>query len=164
MRGEIEEVLIHRYGKPDFLEAVPFAQCRWVGVDRAGASTLYKFMDWDTVSDDRLLTLRSLYGDAVGGSLVGDSLKIAMIRGPKVYGLYSIEALWSQEDVQRARDMDDGVVFFMDASNVWFYGIKDRDLYVFDAESGELDRLGPARQELSALIAEWEDASRGLIS
>ncbi len=56
--------------------------------------------------------------------------------------------------------MDEEIVFFMDASNVWFYGIKGHNLYAFDAETEELDKLGPARRAIDTLIAEWEDSAK----
>jgi hypothetical protein len=42
----------------------------------------------------------------------------------------------------------------MEASNVWFYGVKAGQLYVFDAETDELDRLGPVEPAIETLMDE----------
>ncbi len=46
----------------------------------------------------------------------------------------------------------------MDAANVWYYGLKDGDLYVCDSETGELDSLGPVEAEIERLLIPWEEA------
>jgi hypothetical protein len=46
----------------------------------------------------------------------------------------------------------------MDAANVWYYGVKDADLWVYDRETDELDNEGPLEDALEALIGEWEVA------
>jgi hypothetical protein len=42
----------------------------------------------------------------------------------------------------------------MEDSNVWFYGMKKGDLYVFDAEFDELDSLGPIEPALDKTMDE----------
>lgn len=61
-----------------------------------------------------------------------------------------------QPEVQHALTKDPGINFFMDAYNVWFYGIKGGDLYVFDAEYDELDSLGPIEPALEMVLIEFE--------
>jgi hypothetical protein len=46
----------------------------------------------------------------------------------------------------------------MDAANVWFYGVKGDDLFVYDAETAELDHLGPISRELERLLRDWREA------
>jgi len=50
----------------------------------------------------------------------------------------------------------------MDASNVWYYGHKKGELYVFDTETDELDSLGPVESALEALMDQWEDAGSNI--
>jgi hypothetical protein len=52
--------------------------------------------------------------------------------------------------------LDPTVAFFMDASNVWFYGHRDGTLFVYDSETDELDDLGPIEAALEKVIADWE--------
>ena len=40
----------------------------------------------------------------------------------------------------------------MESANVWFYRIKNDNLFVFDTGVGEFDFLGPADQQLAELI------------
>lgn len=54
--------------------------------------------------------------------------------------------------------MDPELTFFMDASNVWYYGYKAGNLYVFDVETDEFDLLGPIEPALEQLMDEWEAA------
>ena len=53
---------------------------------------------------------------------------------------------------------DSAIDFFMDAYNVYFYGIKRGELYVFDAETDELDSLGPIESALETVMDELESA------
>ena len=42
----------------------------------------------------------------------------------------------------------------MDSANVWFYGIKDGNLFVFETatDEGELDCLRPVEEQLEGLV------------
>jgi hypothetical protein len=101
--------------------------------------------------------LHAIYGDAVGGSLLRGSLKVSMLEGRKVFGLYEIKELQANPRVRHANSLDPAVVFFMDASNVWYYGLKEGDLYAFDAEFEELDCLGNPNLQMTELLERWED-------
>ncbi len=46
----------------------------------------------------------------------------------------------------------------MDEHNVLFYGIKKGQLFVFDAETDELDSLGPIESALETVMDELEAA------
>jgi hypothetical protein len=52
--------------------------------------------------------------------------------------------------------IDPQVVYFADAANVWYYGLKEDVLYVYDASTEEFDQLGAVEVELSKLLEEWE--------
>ena len=53
---------------------------------------------------------------------------------------------------------DRAIEFLMEAYNVYFYGIKGGELYVFDAETDELDSLGPIEPALETIMDEFEAA------
>ena len=50
------------------------------------------------------------------------------------------------------------VDYFMDAANVWFYGHKDGRLFVYDAETDELDDLGELDTGLAQVIEGWQSS------
>jgi hypothetical protein len=50
----------------------------------------------------------------------------------------------------------------MEAYNVYFCGIKGGELYVFDAETDELDSLGPIEPALETIMDEFEAAREGI--
>jgi len=58
--------------------------------------------------------------------------------------------------VQSALLMDPAIDYFMEAANVWYYGLKGTELYVFDSEFDELDSLGPVEPALEEVIDRWE--------
>jgi hypothetical protein len=103
-------------------------------------------------------TLLACYGEFGGGFLIGTSLKMATIDGRDVYGLYTIEELAAQPEVQRVTDVRPNLRFFLDAANVWYYGIEGDSLVAFDAELGELTQLGQLGPALAGLLSEWADA------
>jgi hypothetical protein len=99
--------------------------------------------------------LRACYGDFGGGFLVGGSLKMAAIDGRDVHGLYRVEELAAQPELREVRVKRPELCFFLDAANVWFYGIEGGSLVAFDAELGELTELGDPAAALPDLLMEW---------
>jgi hypothetical protein len=158
MIGIIEQVLRERYGEPHVVPGTAVVEYRWNEERESLRCVLYKLAEASPGSDPQPLALRRMYGDAIGGSLLLGSLKLATIQCPSMYGLYLLRELHVQPEVGDAKRIDSAIEFFMDAGNVWFYGLKDDDLYVYDAGAGELDRLGSAKEALSALLDEWEQA------
>ena len=158
MIGILEKLLTKRYGDPRVIAGAPYAEYRWRDDVARSSSILYKSFEWNNDLERRLGVLRDVYGDVVGGFVLGDSLKISTLRRPKVYGLYPIEELQQQPEVVLALRTDPAICFFMDSANVWFYGLKNGELLVYDSETEELDRLGPIEIELERLISEWEQA------
>ena len=156
MIGLVEKLLTARYGRPGIEPSGDVKDCRWQEVGER--SVLHKGLSWDAALRQQYGPLEELYGDARGGSIMGGSLKIALIRGPDTFDLYLIDELQSQPEVLRASTHDSAVCFFMDAANVWFYGVKDAQLFSYDAESDELDCMGPLEQAMAALLEEWEHA------
>ena len=90
-------------------------------------------MNWAKPWNSRFAPLRGIYGDIFGGFLIKNTLKAAILLPRKVYGLWNIDELQIQHQVQQALAKDPEIEFFMDAYMVYFYGIKGGRLYVFDA-------------------------------
>lgn len=158
MTGLLEELLVSLFGEPRVLQAGPLCEYRWRSGRTGAESILLKPRAWSHGLLDLHGELAAVYGDAVGGSLVDGSLKVAMLGGYELEWLYSIDELCSQPEVKDALSLDDGVSFFMDAANVWFYGIRRGELCVYDSETGELDELGPVPEELVTVVRQWEEA------
>lgn len=96
------------------------------------------------------------YGDFGGGFLVDGALRLASIDARDVYGLYRINELPQQPELQDVRHSRPELIFFMDAANVWFYGIADGGLVSYDSELGELTNLGDLATGLRELVIEWQ--------
>ncbi len=156
--GLLEQILIQRYGQPVTSVGDGVIRECWNADDPDNSSILYVPMKWYGEAGTRFASLKEIYGSAYGGFLVGDSVKIAVLSPCQIWGLWNIDDLRIQPEVQHAQVMDPAIDFFMDASNVWFYGHKKGELYVFDAETDELDSLGPIEPALETLIDEWEAA------
>jgi len=160
MTGLVEVVLAERYGAPTIVPGTEFLEYRWNEKSEPFHCVLYKTIadirSWD--AEPRVL--EKIYGDALGGFLLLDSLKLAMLAGPPVYGLYGIDELRGQPEVLAAKRLDPDIEFFMDAANVWFYGIRDKgQLYVYDSETAELTELGPLGQAFRQLLQQWHEAT-----
>jgi len=123
-------------------------------------AVLYVGMQWRGILGARFASLKEIYGDSFGGFLMGDSLRAALLFPKKVYALWNIDDFRMQPEVQHAQAMDPGIDFFMDSYNVWYYGVKAGSLYVFDAETDELDWLGPIEHALRSRLDEIESARR----
>jgi len=157
MVGLLESVLTTRYGQPQTRRVGGLTERHW-SAGPGQDSVLYYSTDWSCAPASEFIGHRALYGESRGGSLVGNSLKVALACGPDVFGLSSIAELNRRQEIGRAVALDPGVMFFMDAANVWFYGHKASELYVYDGETGELDCLGPLESAIVQLISEWEVA------
>ena len=164
MTGAIEMALTRRYGRPVVVESESFTEHRWNDRSNVNECVLYKDLVWDKELIKKWDALQSIYGDSVGGFLIGipSSLNVAMMRGPRVFGLYLLEQLQARPEIRRANSIDPAICFFMDAANVWFYGSKGQELYVFDSATEELDSLGMLATGLDKVLAEWEQAGQKL--
>lgn len=154
--GLLERILTRRYGSPHACIRDRMPARYWNTGQPDHEALLYVGMKWHGILGARFAALREIYGDAFGGFLNGDSLRAALLCSTQVYALWNIDDLQMQPEVQRALTKDPGIDFFMDAYNVWFYGIKKGELYVFDAEYDELDSLGPIEPALERLLVEFE--------
>jgi hypothetical protein len=163
--GILERVLTRRYGQPvlSIMDGLG-AKC-WNPDEWDYASVLYIGMKWHGLSGTRFSSLRAIYGSSCGGYLIKNRLKAAILLPRKVYGIWNIDDLRMQQAVQHAVVMDPAIEYFMEDANVWFYGVKAGQLYVFDSVYDELDCLGPIESALenvfSKLVAIEEEMSEG---
>jgi hypothetical protein len=158
--GHLEKMLVRRYGQPVSCVRDGMVTRRWNTGHPDREAILYVGMKWSGIPGTRFASLREIYGDAFGGFLIGDTLRAALLTPRKVYALWNINDLRMQPEVQNALVRDPAIDFFMDAYNVYFYGLKRGQLYVFDAEMDELDSLGPIEPALETLMDQWEEAGR----
>jgi len=156
MKGLVELVLKERYGAPTIVLGTQFLEYRWNEKSEPLGCVLFKTIAHTRRRDVESRMLEKVYGDALGGLLLLDSLKLAMLTGPSVYGLYGIDELRGQPEVMVANRLDPDVHFFMDAANVWFYGLKNEELHVYDSEMDELTRLGPFKEAFRQLLEQWD--------
>jgi len=159
-KGLLEKILIQRYGQPKVIIRRGIIAKSWRTPYPDDESLLYLGMIWKGELGLRFGSLEDIYGDAVGGYLIKNTLKVAVLTDQEIYGLWNINQLRELPAVQYALTKDPGIDYFMDSDNVWYYGIKKGELYVFDAEFDELDSLGPVEPALHTLMDEWEAAGR----
>ena len=156
--GLLERILTRRHGQPVNSLLDGMVTRRWNTGHPDREAILYVGMKWSGISGTRFASLKEIYGDAFGGFLIGDTLRAALLTPRKVYALWNIDDLRMQPEVRHALVSDPGIDFFMDAYNVYFYGIKRGQLYVFDAEMDELDCLGPLESALETVMDELESS------
>lgn len=155
--GLLEKALVRRYGTPTISTKRGIDAHCWNPDEFDYASVLYMGMKWHEPSDTRLAALKEIYGDACGGFLVKNLLRVAVLLPREIYGLWQINQLHKLPPVRQATEMDPAIVYFMESANVWYYGHKAGELYVFDSQTDELDSLGPVEQALDELIDQWEN-------
>ena len=152
--GAVEELLVARHGAPIVVDGPEHVEYIWQPRDARPRSILYK------ARESRLTaaggTLELIYGDFLGGSLIGAAVKLSMLWGESLPGLLSIQGLQLEREVRRVRRIDSSVRFFMSAWGTSFYGFRDEELFVFETGSEKLDPLGEIRGGLARLIAEWD--------
>ncbi len=156
--GLLERVMTRRYGRPTMgiRHGLP-AKC-WNLHDPDHAAAFYVGMKWNSAAGAQYTPLKEIYGDVFGGFLIKNILKVAVLLPREVYGLWNIEELRDLPQVRHALVRDPAVDYFMDAANVWYYGHRRGDLYVYDTATDELDSLGPIEQALEELLEDWEAA------
>jgi hypothetical protein len=155
--GILEAVLTARYGPAEFAASAPFSERRWNYGNEAWRCVLYERVIEDESLRERYLALADFYGDCLGGYLLLNSINIAMLAGPTVWGLYSMDTLQSHPAVLRANVHDARILYFMDSANVWYYGVKDKHLFVYDAETDEISDLGELERAIAEVLSEWEE-------
>ncbi len=117
-------------------------------------------MKWGSRLGTRFASLKKIYGDAFGGFLIKNLLKVTMLLPRKIYGVWSMGDFQMLPPGRKALAIDPAIDFFMDAANIEYYGHKAGELYVYDTTAGELDCLGPIERALETLMDQWEEAGR----
>ena len=157
MNGVLERLLVRLHGAPELVGDGRDSEKWW----RRGApdrAVLFTGVDWQVAPAAKYRALQHVYGGIAGGMIAGDSLKVAMLSEEAPFGLWTIDELQEQPEVLRAKRLDPHVDYFMDAANVWFYGHKDGRLFVYDAETDELDDLGELDTGLAQVIEGWQSS------
>ena len=151
--GVVAAVLTELFGPPTRETDQPEDWYVWAA-NEPGRSRLY------SATADVPEELRACYGTTGGGFLIGSSLKMAVADGRDAYGLYTLNELAAQPELADLRADRPTARFFLDAANVWFYGVDQGELIAFDADLDELTELGDPATALRDLVAEWLDTSR----
>ena len=160
--GLLERILTRRYGPPLTCIRDGMAARCWNIEEPTDEALLYVGMTWQGERSLRFASLKDIYGDALGGILINNCLKAAIFAPRRLFAVWNIYDLRMQPEVQHALARDPAIEYFMEAFNVYFYGLRGGDLYVFDAETDELDRLGPVEPALETLMDEFEAVRRDL--
>jgi hypothetical protein len=154
--GVFERVLTRRYGKPITSILDGMAARVWNPGDDHYEAVLYLGMKWQGLLEARFHSLKALYGNSCGGYLMKNTLKAAILLPKQIYGVWNIDALRALPAVHHAVLMDPAIDYFMDEHNVFYYGVKAGQLYVFDNAFDELDALGPVEQAIETRMDEWD--------
>jgi hypothetical protein len=160
MSGLIENILVARYGSPEIRTERGLTERSWQPDGDTRTTVLHFPAVWSCLPASAFLVHQPLYGDCCGGTLIGGALKLATICSHEIFGLYTMPELMQQPSIIRARQLDPNVAFFADAANIWFYGHKRGMLFVYDAETDELDELGALTLALEQVIGEWERSEK----
>ena len=155
--GILEAVLENRLGPCRSATNQGFVVKHWRGSKPDRDSVLYVAGESARVSSHCFTSVHDIYGDTVGGTLLGGLLRVAMPLQTPVFGLYSLDQLQNQPEVIRASLKRPRATFFMEASNVWFYGLEGDHLCVYDAELAEAECLGPVEAALRRVLGEWDE-------
>jgi hypothetical protein len=154
--GVFERVLTGRYGRPITSIMDGMAAKVWNPGDDDYEAVLYMGMKWQGLPSLRYASLRDIYGDSYGGVLINNTLKAELLSSRSLFHLRNIEELRALPAIQYAVARDPRIDYFMHRDNVWYFGVKNGELYVFDNETDELDPLGPVEQALEKILDEWE--------
>jgi hypothetical protein len=156
MTGIVEQVLVERFGPgAEEGEREGFVVHRWLPKDDPGTSRLFYS------STERLLVpvLEPVYGAAYAGILAGRALKLA---APGPYAPFGVPELRSYLNAPELGGLLAGtsnLIFFMDAANVYFYGMLNGEVVEYDAETAELDSLGSPDSAIPDIIDRWLSAA-----
>ncbi|TCO60984.1 hypothetical protein [Actinocrispum wychmicini] len=155
MNGLVASVLTDLFGPPEpGSDADSLAWTTWRSNDPDHRSRLYRRTGPTDLPD----ALLACYGDFGGGFLIGSSIKMATIDSQDVHGLYRFDELAIQPELSDVRVQRPELHFFLDAANVWFYGIEGDTLVAFDADLDEITDLGDPAAALPDLLTEWLDS------
>jgi hypothetical protein len=103
--------------------------------------------------------LEPIYGNFRGGVVLGDWLHIATFARPDIWGLYPIRELQATPQIREALAREPGICYFMDAANVWYYGVRDGELWCYDTDPDEFYSFGPMAEGFEQLLRMYESTS-----
>lgn len=154
--GLLERILTKLHGSPEKGDSKDAPSLLWKPDDWEYSALLYKGMTWDREARVRFGPLQEIYGDAIGGDLMGGALRLALLEDKYLYSLFPIDLIWDCDGVQGAREIDPNVCYFMHEEDLLYYGVKDGRLYVYDEEKDDLTDLGPLEPALERLASTLE--------
>jgi hypothetical protein len=155
--GILERILIRRFGDPVGFIKRGLPARGWNPDEWDYDSALYTGMKWNSLPGLLYGSLEDIYGDSIGGYLIKNTLKAAILTPGDIYGIWNIADLRVQPAVQRALVLDPAVDYFMEEHNRNFYGVKRGQLIAYDAEYDDVELLGPVEAALEEVFNEWAD-------
>jgi hypothetical protein len=100
--GLLEKILTRRYGKPTVSIMDGFVALCWNPDDCDYDTVLYMGMRWSGKLGKRFASFEPIYGDAIGGYLLKNDLRAAVLPDYQIYGIWNIRDLRRQPEVKRA--------------------------------------------------------------
>ncbi len=155
--GILERILTRRYGKPMDIIRQGLPARGWNPDKWSYKSALYMGMRWNSLPGLHFRPLRAIYGESIGGYLVRDTMRAAILLPIYKSDLWNIDELRMHPAVQRAIVLDPTIDYFMEENNMQFYGVKGGQLYVYDVEYDDLELLGPVEPALEKVFNELAD-------
>jgi hypothetical protein len=159
MTGIVEQCLTDRLGQPaeDGEEGGLVAR-RWLQRGDPRTSVLYYA---PAPSSPSVPSLEPIYGAARAGVIAGTALKLAALGAEVPFGVPALEGYRETPELRDVLAEQPGITFFMDAGNVYFYGLAGDEVVEFDAGTGELDPLGPPEAAVGEIVDQWLAAAEG---
>lgn len=152
MSGIVERCLVERFGQPlEEGEEDGLTARRWLAADDPRTSVLY----YARAGAGAPPGLDAIYGTVHGGVLAGTSLKLGATAEPAPFGVPLLDEYADTPELRDVLAEEPGVTFFMDAANVYFYGVARGEMVEYDAETGELEPLGPPEVALGEVVDQW---------
>lgn len=157
--GIIEQTLDRLYGARIIASGDWGPETWWLPEKPRLRSKLFCPLEWDDHLRASFGGLEPIYGNCRGGFLLGSWFKIATLAGPDIYGLYPIRELQSIPPIRAALAREPGICYFMDAANVWYYGVRDGELWCYDTDPDEFYSFGPMAEGFEQLLRMYEPES-----
>jgi hypothetical protein len=156
MTGIVEQALSERFGpgtEEDQRENL--AICRWLPKDDPRTNRLF----YSSTKSLFIPALVPIYGRAHAGILAGRALKLSALGPPVPFGVPELESYLHAPELAEVLSETSGITFFMDAANVYFYGMLNGEVIEYDAETAESDSLGPPDRAVPDIMDRWLNAA-----
>jgi len=156
MTGIIEQYLCNRLGHwVEEVEQGELVMRRWLPKEDPMTSRLF----YKSPEGVAVPALQRVYGSAHAGILAGRALKLAAFGPPVPFGVPEAVGYRRAPELANVFETSRNLVFFMDAANVYFYGMSDGMVVQYDAETDELDDSGPPESAIPTIIDSWLEAA-----